>query len=184
MIAHCQLQFDTDQAAAIQGRSSGGHGVGPSQGGRTDLGATLEALSGKPRPTTPAQAAALQTPRALRALGKNRRPFAQLGFSQSFAFTPRALTKPWLPSCTPTGQVFTGPRKSIFLFTVFRIVVYPTRMSPDFSSCDLQRRDPEGQVAASWFSPPLLAVFASPRCFRRSGLQPGADCGPEEKARN
>lgn len=103
---------------------------------------------------------------------ENRRPFAQLGFSQSFAFTPRALPKPWLPSCTPTGQVFTGPRKSIFLFTVFRIVVYPTRMSPDFSSCDLQRRDPEGQVAASWFSPPLLAVFAGAVCSRgRTAVQ-------------
>lgn len=40
-------------------------------------------------------------------------------------------------------------------------------MSPDFSSCALQRRDPERLVvAASRFSPPLRAVFSGAVCSR------------------
>lgn len=86
---------------AIQGGSSGGRGVSPSQGGLTDSRRPLRKAAADDPSRSPSTADPAKLPHP-RALGKNRRRFAQGASSQSFAFLPKALPKPRLASCPPT----------------------------------------------------------------------------------
>ena len=100
---HFKPQFDTDQAAAIQGGSSGGRGVSASQGGLTDSRRPLRKASADDPSRSPSTADPATLPHP-RAMGKNRQRFSQGASSQSFAFLPKALPKPRLASCPPTHR--------------------------------------------------------------------------------
>lgn len=134
---------------------------------------TLEDLPGKPRLTAPAlRSPSTADPAKLPpppSFGQKQAPLRPGRFLPELRVLAKGSSKAaarelstHLPRrCAPA---LVNP---FSFFRVFRIVVYPARMSPDFSSCALQRCDPEGlDVAASRFSPPLRAVFAGAVCSR------------------